>query len=179
MKHIIKTTFAAAALFFLFNSKIFETGAGIQIGAVPGIYINQDSVKLEKFSGSLIGTMKFSKVPMAVGAGFEGGKYFSDFDFGLSAFADYWFFDIQLKNTWNLFSGFGASGKLFTPDFKDWNLAAGARFFVGVNCSFWDGYMEVYAQQTVVPTYIADLKKIKNGSFMLCIPFETGVRLHF
>lgn len=179
MKHIIKTTFAATILLLIFTSKIFATGAGVQIGAVPGIYINQASADLEKFSGTIVGTMKLSRVPMVVGAGFEGGKYFSDFDIGFSAFADYWFFDYQLINTWNLFSGFGASGKLFTSNFKDWNLAAGARFFAGVNCTFWDGYMEVYAQQNIVPTYIANLKKINSGSFMLCLPFETGVRLHF
>lgn len=178
MKHFIKS-FSAALLFILFTSKAFATGAGVQSGAVPGIIINQESAKLENFTGSLTGNMKFSKIPVVIGAGFEAGKLYSDFDFGLSAFADYWFLDLQLINTWSFYSGFGASGKLLTADFKDWNLEAGARFFAGMNYLFWDGYLEIYAQQTIVPTYICNLRKPYSGSFMLCLPVEAGVRMHF
>ena len=88
--------------------------------------------------------------------------------------------DIQIVNTWSLYSGFGASAKFLTDDFKDWSLAAGARFFAGVNTLFYDGYLELYAQQNIVPTY---LKKLGQGdsdaSFMLCLPFEAGLRMHF
>ena len=178
MKHLIKSI-TAALFILLFTSEAFATGAGVQLGAVPGLLINQDSVKLENFTGSLTGTMKFSRVPVVVGAGLEGGKLFSDFDFGLAAFGDYWFLDLQLINTWSFYSGFGLSGKLLTANFSDWNLEAGARFFAGMNYLLWDGYLELYAQQTIVPTYICNLKKVWNGNFMLCLPVEAGVRMHF
>ena len=84
-----------------------------------------------------------------------------------SAFADYRTIDIQLVNTWSLYSGFGASAKFLTDDFKDWSLAAGARFFAGVNTLFYDGYLELYAQQNFVPTYLKSLDQAdRPAAFM-------------
>ena len=37
----------------------------------------------------------------------ESGKLFSDFNYGFSVFADYWAVDLQIKNTWSFYSGFG------------------------------------------------------------------------
>ena len=156
----------------ILSARLFATGAGIQAGGNPGLSLNEKDIKLEKFTGTLCGTMRFSRVPVAVGFGFEAGKLFSDFSYGFSGFADYYAIDVQLKNTWNLYSGFGASASLLSSDFKNWNPAFGARFFIGTNWLFWDNYLEVYAQQNIIPTYC-------KKSFMLNLPLEAGVRMHF
>ena len=181
MNHKIKSLLTAALFTLCLSSKIFATGAGIQAGGNPGLLINENTVKLEKFSGTLVGTMRFSSIPVAVGFGFEAGKLNSALAYGLTGFADYYAVDVQLKNTWNLYSGFGAGGSLLTPDFKDWTASAGARFFIGTNLLFWDNYLEVYAQQNIVPTYVRPLKADKEikGSFMLGLPLEAGIRMHF
>ena len=85
-----------------------------------------------------------------------------------------------MKNLRNLYSGFGTSAKLLTKDFDCWTLAAGIRFFAGIEWLFYDGFFEVYAQQNVVPTYIKNLcVSDSEPGFMLCLPFETGLRMHF
>ena len=172
MKRNIKILLTALIFVFSFSTKAFALGAGIQIGVVPGILINQDDVKLENITGNVTGTFRMERLPLTVGSGLEFGKVFSDFDYGFSLFADYRAIDFQLINTWNFYSGFGAVAKLLTSDFSDWNVAAGVRFFAGMNWLFYDGYLELYAQQNVVPTYF-------KNDFILCLPFEAGVRTHF
>lgn len=180
MKWSFKPILAAATIILLFNSNIFAIGAGIQAGAVPGMLINESNVKFENFTCNITGTVRLSRFPIVAGTGFEFGKFFSDFDFGFSAFADYWAIDCQLKNTWNLFSGFGLSCKFLTNDFRNWNLETGPRFFAGINRLFYDGYLEFYAQQNIVPTYIKNISNSETkAAFMLYLPFETGLRMHF
>jgi len=180
MKHILKTSLTLTAILFLFTSKIFATGAGFQVGLVPGVFVNETTAQVKNLTGNLTGTIRMSKIPVVAGAGVEAGKLFSDFNYGLSAFADYWAIDVQIKNTWSFYSGFGFSGKLLTSDFKNWNFAAGARFFVGTNYTFYDNYLEVYAQQNIVPTYLKNLNASgTDGTFMVCFPFEAGLRMHF
>ena len=181
MNHKIKNLLTAALFTLCLSSKIFATGAGIQAGGNPGLLINENNIKVDKISASLVGTMRFASIPMAVGFGFEAGKFLSDFSYGFTGFADYYAVDLQLKNTWNLYSGFGATGSLLTSNFKDWTASAGARFFIGTNLLFWDNYLELYAQQNIVPTYVRPLKADKElkGSFMLNLPLEAGVRMHF
>ena len=172
MKNQIKHLFAALGLIFLISSKAFTLGAGAQIGFVPGLLINQDDIKLENTTANVTGTFKMERLPVTIGSGIEFGKIYSDFGYGFSLFADYRTIDVQLKNTWNFYSGFGASVKFLTDDFDDWKLAAGARFFAGCNWLFYDGYLELYVQQNVVPTYF-------DKDFMLYFPLETGLRMHF
>ena len=180
MKGHFKAFFAAALLILFFPVKANCLGAGIQFGAVPGILFNQDDIKLEELTANITGTFKLERLPVTAGTGLEFGKLYSDFNYGFSAFADYRAIDLQLVNTWSLYSGFGASAKFLTDDFKDWSLAAGARFFAGVNTLFYDGYLELYAQQNVVPTYLKNLGRSDgNAAFMLCLPFEAGLRMHF
>ena len=180
MKHILKVFFTISVLLLFIPGKAFSLGAGIQIGAVPGLLINQDNVQFENLTGNITGTFKMERLPVTAGTGIELGKVFSDFNFGFSAFADYRAIDLQLINIWSLYSGFGASAKLLTDDFEDWKLAAGARFFAGMNWLFYDGYIELYAQQNIVPTYLKDLKQTDtSAAFMLCLPFEAGLRMHF
>lgn len=155
------------------DSFLFATGAGIQMGTNPGLLINQDSVNLEKFDVTVTGTLRFSRIPAALGFGLETDFSSSDFYYGFSGFADYYALDIQLKNTWNLLSGFGLSGSLLTSDFNDFAAAVGARFFIGMNWLFWDNYLEYYVQQNIVPTITS------KNNFFICLPFETGIRMHF
>ena len=159
MKHIFKTTLITVSILFLFTSKIFATGAGIQAGLIPGLFINETSSSVKNLTGNITGTIRMSKFPVV---------------------ADYWAVDLQIKNTWSFYSGFGFSGKLLTSDFKKWNFAAGARFFAGTNYTFYDNFLELYAQQNIVPTYIKSLTSSGNdGMFMFCFPFEAGLRMHF
>ena len=182
MIHSKKIIIISSLLTLLLSSKIFATGAGIQAEINPGILVNNETKELGKFTGKITGTVKLSRIPMAVGFGFEAGKSASSFAYGFSGFADYWAVDLQLKNTWNFYSGFGAEGSLLTSDFKSWSCAAGARFFLGMNWLFWDNAMEFYVQQNFVPTYARSLGSGKNGSkgaFIFGLPFDAGVRFHF
>lgn len=180
MNHQRKLISITAFLLLCLCSKIFAIGAGVQIGGNPGLLITSESEKLERFTGTVIGTMRFSRIPVAVGFGLETGKNFSDFAFGFEGFSDYYALDFQLDNTWNLYSGFGATGSLLLNNSSHWTLSAGARFFAGLNWLFWDNYLEVYVQQNLVPTFVKELSNSdSDGQFMLCLPFEAGVRMHF
>lgn len=176
-----KKIITLALLTSLFISGLFATGAGVQAGGNPGLFINENSVKPEKFSGILTGSIRLSRIPLACGFGFEAGSYFSDFAYGFRGFADYYAIDIQLYNTWNLVSGFGVQASLITSDFSDWTLFAGPRFFIGVNRLFYDNYIEVFAQQNIVPELVRPLKSGDDikGAFMLNLPLEAGIRMHF
>ena len=180
MLYTKKITSLAAVLVML-TSGLFATGAGVQAGGNPGLFINEENVKPEKFSGTLTGTMRFSRLPVAAGLGFEAGKFFDDFSYGLTGYADYYAIDQQLYNTWNLYSGFGAGCSLLTSNFKDWTAGLGVRFFIGVNRLFYDNYLEVFAQQNIIPQYIRPLKSGDDikGAFMLNLPLEAGIRMHF
>ena len=180
MKSLLKVFLTSCLLILILPAKAYSLGAGIQLGAVPGILINQDDIKFEELTANITGTFKLERLPVTAGTGLEFGKLYSDFNYGFSAFADYRAIDLQLVNTWSLYSGFGASAKFLTKDFKNWSLAAGARFFAGVNTLFYDGYLELYAQQNIVPTYLKNLGRSDgNAAFMLCLPFEAGLRMHF
>ena len=180
MKSLLKVFLTSCLLILILPAKAYSLGAGIQLGAVPGILINQDDIKFEELTANITGTFKLERLPVTAGTGLELGKVYSDFNYGFSAFADYRAINLQLVNTWSLYSGFGASAKLLTDDFKDWSIAAGARFFAGVNTLFYDGYLELYAQQNFVPTYLKNLGRSDgNAAFMLCLPFEAGLRMHF
>ena len=179
MNHSKKITALTACIFLLITS-LYATGAGFQASFNPGLLFNSDSVKMEKLSGTVTGTVKLSSIPVAAGFGFEAGKNFSNFEYGLYGFADYWIFDLQLKNTWSFYSGCGASVNLLTNDFKHWSSAAGARVFAGTNWLFWDNYLELYLQQNLVPTCLLNLNSLSSEKrFMLCLPFEAGLRFHF
>ncbi len=173
-----------SGLFFILSlsSKIFATGAGVQLSAKPSLLVNEKGVDFEQFTGRLIGTVKLSRIPMAAGFGFEAGKSGSAFAYGFTGFADYYAVDLQLKNTWNFYSGFGAEGSLLTSDFNKWGMAAGARFFIGMNWLFWDNYLEFYIQQNAIPAYTRSLSSSSSGSkgtFIFSFPFESGLRFHF
>ena len=180
MKNYKKITLLSLLFLFCFSTKLFAIGAGVQVSGNPGLLINEEGVKLERLSGRLTGTIRFSRLTLAIGFGLEAGKNASDFSYGFSGFADYYAIDYQIKNTWNLYSGFGAEGSLLTTNFDKWTLTAGARFFVGMNWLFYDNASELFIQQNFVPTY---QKAIKDSSdkalFTLLFPLEIGFRFHF
>lgn len=180
MKHTKKIITISIISFFCIFSKVSATGAGVQLSGNPGLLINQENIKPERFTGRVIGTIKSGRLPVAAGFGLEGGKLFSDVSYGFTAFADYYALDLQVKNTLNLYSGFGAEGSLLTKNFNDWTVCAGARFFAGINWTMYDNYLEFYIQQNAVPGFIKDLSKSSTKpAFMLGLPLEAGIRMHF
>ncbi len=172
---------AISALFLLcLTTKIFATATGVQIGGNPGLYITDTNIELERLTGKFLGTAKAGRLPLTTGFGFEFGKNANEFSYGITGFADYYVIDIQLENTWNLFSGFGVEGNLLTKTLYDWTASMGARFFIGMNWIFYDNYIELYFQQNIVPTYVKELNEPGlAGDFILCLPLEVGVRMHF
>lgn len=180
MKHYIKRLLISTAIIFLFSNNIFSLGAGIQFGGIPGLLINQEEISLENISVNITGTFRMERLPLTLGSGLEFGKINSDSGYGMSIFADYRALDLQLKNTWSFYSGFGTSLKFLTNDFDKWTLAAGARFFAATSWLFYDGYLELYLQQNLVPTYLKVLgNSEKEADFILCLPLEAGIRFHF
>ena len=180
MQHTKKIATVTALFILLISTKLFATGAGIQAGIYPGLFINENSEKVEQFTGRILGTIRLSRIPMTAGFGLEAGKASSDFAYGFTGFADYYALDLQIKNTWNLYSGFGAEVSFLTTDFKDWGMTAGARFFAGMNWLFWDNYLELYIQQNINPVFSKDLKNNNSeSSLKMYFPFETGLRFHF
>lgn len=179
MKHSKKISIITVFFALAFSTALSATGAGIQFSANPSILINEASVKPEVFSARAVGTIKSGRLPLAAGFGFEAGNNFSKLSYGLTGFADYYAIELQLKNTWNFYSGLGAEGSLLTSDFKNWSMSAGARFFAGINWLFYDNYLEFYIQQNVVPSYNRSLAASSKGNFMLGLPFDAGIRMHF
>lgn len=170
---------AFSALFLFFSSNAFCTGAGIQIGKVPGIGFVKDGGNSFALMYNVTGTLRFSRLPMTVGAGITArplGTYHGPL-LGFSAFADYYILDVQAKNTWSIFSGIGVSGRVifslynFTP-FPE----AGIRLFAGSSWTFWDGYLELHTQLNVTPSL---LFKDDGAEFRIEFPLEVGLRWHF
>ncbi len=180
MKHHIKTTLLSALFALCITSNVFATATGIKIEGSPGLLINDSNVKLDRLTGKFIGNMKFGRIPISTGLGIAFGKNADEFSYGIAGFIDYYVLDIQLKNTWNLFSGFGAEGDLLTKNLYDWKASFGAKFFIGMNWLLYDNYLELYVQQNVVPTYVKDLNESGlKGDFILSLPLEYGIRMHF
>ena len=89
MRHPVKSAIAIILFLLSASTRLFATGAGTQLGCNPGILINESDRKLEMFTGNITGTVRLSRFPIVAGAGFEGGKLYSDFDYGFSVFADF------------------------------------------------------------------------------------------
>ena len=180
MSHSKKLITIFSFIFLSSLSHIFATGAGVQLSGNPGLFINQDSIKPEQFTARATGTIKSGRLPLAFGFGLEAGKNYSEFNYGISGFVDYHALELQLKNTWNFYSGFGAEGSLLTHNFEGCTMNAGARFFAGMNWLFYDNYLELYFQQNLVPAYSKVLSDSKSqAAFIFGFPLEAGIRMHF
>ncbi|MBP5520769.1 MAG: hypothetical protein J6X84_09380 [Treponema sp.] len=180
MKFHTKTICTFFVVIFVFISKGFSTGAGIQAGIVPGVLINKDEVPSHKLTTVLTGTIKSGRLPLVVGFGFEAGQTLTDFSYGIKGFCDYWLIENQLQNTWNFFSGLGFSGSIQTYDFQDFNFEVSARAFVGMNWLFYDHFLEFYVQQNIAPTYIKSTNDlVQKNNYLINFPFEAGLRMHY
>ena len=164
---------------FLFCSKVFAIGAGVQIGAGPS------------FSGgvghfeNVTGTLKFFRIPLVIGFGIESGSFYDDFAIGASAFADYWLLNLQKDyENWLFYSGIGLSGDiLFSFNEKSFG-SYGLRLFCGVDWPLMDNFLELYVQATSNIFVIPDNTFKKAGDFLLGdvgirVPAEMGIRFHF
>lgn len=180
MKTHYKSLFIILLCLTFFTSRIFAIGAGIQAGIIPGFLIDEKQSSPNGFTGNITGTLSLFRFPLTAGSGLVFGKSASVSNFGFSAFADYRVLDLQLHKNWLFYSGFGASAKILTSDFSAWQLTAGARFFLGVKTTIYDGFLELYGQQNLVPTYVKNLNdSAAKADFMLCLPLEAGIRMHF
>lgn len=174
MKKIIIFT-----IFFSFLSSFsFALGTGVQAGAGPSFDVDNTEVQYSNLDVSLIGTIKFFRIPAVFGFGIEAEKLNSETLVGASTFFDYWILDCQLHNTWNLYSGVGISAKFLMDSNKNSAIDLGPRIFIGSNWLFLDNYIEYYVQLNAVPSYFKNLSG-GNGTYRLSTPIETGVRLHY
>ncbi|MBR1638305.1 MAG: hypothetical protein IJ688_02855 [Treponema sp.] len=154
------------------------TGAGFQAGFYPAIRISEEGVSKGPLLVNATGTIRCSRIPLVFGAGIITGSENSRAVLGLSVFADWWAIDNQIKNNWNFFSGFGLSAAIKTDFQNNFYFSAGPRFFAGMNWIFIDNFIEAYFQQNILPSISLNTKS-ENKDFMLYLPFEAGVRLHF
>ncbi|MCR4580849.1 MAG: hypothetical protein K5681_10945 [Treponema sp.] len=177
MKHL-KRSIASLVIFCTIFISSYATGAGAQLGIFPAAIINQDICKADTFEVNATGTVRCSSIPLVFGLGLTFGSVASNEELGLSAFADWWIIDSQIKNTWNIYSGFGVSAGLKLDFNNSFYLTTGPRFFLGTNLLFLDHFIEVYAQQNLVPSLCMTMGS-SDKLFRLYLPFEAGLRLHF
>ena len=186
-KKIISVVFC---LCFLFCTKVFAIGAGVQIGAGPSFLDFSETPQDEFFNGAshfenITGTLKFFRIPLVIGFGIESGSFYDDFAIGASAFADYWLLNLQKGyENWLFYSGIGLSGNfLFSFNEKSFG-SYGLRLFCGVDWPLMDNFLELYVQATSNIFVIPDNTFKKTGDFVLGdvgirVPAEMGIRFHF
>lgn len=186
-KKIISVVFCVC---FLFCTKIFAIGAGVQIGAGPSFLDFSETPQNEFFNGAshfenITGTLKFFRIPLVIGFGIESGSFYDDFAVGASAFADYWLLNLQKDyENWLFYSGIGLSGDiLFSFNEKSFG-SYGLRIFFGVDWSLMDNFLELYVQATSNIFIIPGNTFQKAGDFLLGdvgirVPAEMGIRFHF
>ena len=178
---------------FLFCTKVFAIGAGVQIGAGPS-FLDFSGTPQDEFSNgashfeNITGTLKFFRIPLVIGFGIESGSYDNDFAIGASAFADLWLINLQKDyENWLFYGGIGLSGDvLFSFDKKTFG-SYGLRFFCGVDWPLMDNFTELYVQATSNIFTIPGNTFKKAGDFLLIpvgnvgvrIPVEMGIRFHF
>ena len=165
----------ASLIFFLIPLKGYSIGAGIQIGINP-FSISNSEYSENSFEGNITGTLRFSRLPLAAGAGFNAGICDSDFIFGFSTFADCFIIDHQIKNNWNFYSGIGLIGNLNFDTAFNVFPEAGTRVFLGTSVIFIDNFIELNLQANAQPSV---LFKNEEPEFRLSFPIESGIRFHF
>lgn len=160
-----------------FLSNIFAIGAGVQIGGIPSFPIKQDKLYYGT-NANATGTIKLMRLPIVFGFGLEAGNNVEISTFGFSAFADYFFIDKQIKNTWNFYGGLGISGRFLFNLEKNTFAGANLRLVTGMNYLVYDNYLEFYVQDAISPGFIKSLTN-DNFIFNINVPIEAGIRFHF
>ena len=178
---------------FLFCTKVFAIGAGVQIGAGPS-FLDFSGTPQDEFSNgashfeNITGTLKFFRIPLVIGFGIESGSYDNDFAIGASAFADLWLINLQKDyENWLFYSGVGLSGDILFSVNKNTFGSYGLRIFFGVDWPLMDNFTELYVQATSNIFTIPGNTFKKAGDFLLIpvgnvgvrIPVEMGIRFHF
>lgn len=175
---------------FLFCSKVFAIGAGVQIGAGPS-FLDFSGTPQDEFSNgashfeNITGTLKFFRIPLVIGFEIESGSYDNDFAIGASAFADLWLINLQKDyENWLFYSGVGLSGDILFSVNKNTFGSYGLRIFFGVDWPLMDNFLELYVQATSNIFVIPDNTFKKTGDFVLGdvgirVPAEMGIRFHF
>ena len=175
---------------FLFCTRVFSIGAGVQIGAGPSFLDFSETPQNEFSNGAshfenITGTLKFFRIPLVIGFGIESGSYDNDFAIGASAFADYWLLNLQKDyENWLFYSGIGLSGDILFSVNKNTFGSYGLRIFFGVDWPLMDNFLELYVQATSNIFIIPGNTFQKAGDFLLGdvgvrIPVEMGIRFHF
>ena len=175
---------------FLFCTRVFSIGAGVQIGAGPSFLDFSETPQNEFFNGAshfenITGTLKFFRIPLVIGFGIESGSYDNDFAIGASAFADLWLINLQKDyENWLFYSGVGLSGDILFSVNKNTFGSYGLRIFFGVDWPLMDNFLELYVQATSNIFIIPGNTFQKAGDFLLGdvgvrIPVEMGIRFHF
>ena len=175
---------------FLFCTRVFSIGAGVQIGAGPS-FLDFSGTPQDEFSNgashfeNITGTLKFFRIPLVIGFGIESGSYDNDFAIGASAFADLWLINLQKDyENWLFYSGVGLSGDILFSVNKNTFGSYGLRIFFGVDWPLMDNFLELYVQATSNIFIIPGNTSQKAGDFLLGdvgvrIPVEMGIRFHF
>ena len=172
--------FITSILFCISFSNLFAVGAGFTVGVKPSIAfdtVTENHDISTDFLFSATGNVRGSRIPFVFAMGVEAGFLNKDFCLGANLNFDYWVIDSQLKNTWSIFSGCGIAANILFDFKSNMNYGFGPRFFVGVNKTFYDGYLEFFTQINAVPFFSFD--NIGNKHFAIQIPVETGLRFHF
>lgn len=175
---------------FLFCTKVFAIGAGVQIGAGPS-FLDLSGTPQDEFSNgashfeNITGTLKFFRIPLVIGFGIESGSYDNDFAIGASAFADLWLINLQKDyENWLFYGGVGLSGDILFSVNKNTFGSYGLRIFFGVDWPLMDNFLELYVQATSNIFIIPGNTFQKAGDFLLGdvgvrVPAEMGIRFHF
>lgn len=180
MKKISIKIVISILMFFCVTTNFFAVGAGFTVGATPSIAFDTITEKQDistDFLFSAAGNIRGSRIPFVFAMGIEAGFLNNNFNLGANLNFDYWVIDAQLYNTWSIFSGCGLATNILFDFNNKTNFGFGPRFFVGINKTFYDGYLEIFAQLNAVPFFSFD--NHKNRYFAIQIPVETGLRFHF
>ena len=180
MKKISIKIVISILMFFCVTTNFFAVGAGFTVGATPSIAFDTITEKQDistDFLFSAAGNIRGSRFPFVFAMGIEAGLLNNDFSLGANLNFDYWVIDSQLKNTWSIYSGCGLAANILFDFNSNMNFGFGPKFFVGVNKTFYDGYLELFAQLNAVPFFSFD--NHSNKYFAIQIPVQTGLRFHF
>ena len=167
-------------ILFLSTTNLFSVGAGCTVGATPSIAFDtmtEEQKISTDFLFSAAGNVRGSRFPFVFAMGIEAGFLNKEFSLGANLAFDYWVIDSQIKNTWSIYSGCGLAANILFDFNSNMNFGFGPKFFVGVNKTFYDGYLELFAQLNAVPFFSFD--NHSNKYFAIQIPVETGLRFHF
>ncbi len=174
---INKKIILVSSLFLFIVAPFFSLGSGFQATVTPEVHFN--STSLFSLNYDISGSYRFDKHPVVLGAGIN-AFYADDFFFGLSVFSNYWFINTQVHNTLNFYSAIGVKGDFSTNFKQSYDIKAGIPFTFGLTKLFYDGYLELYGEQSIKPTFVYEIKPLMTAyHFSLAFPVTFGVRFHF